>query len=176
MGLHIDHFLYTVGVQLHSSYQSVDRVRSRIFFFLFLSSLMYNYKLCIWHKLSNRLSGYNHFMNGITWGIFYEAQHGNSRLPFEKRLGRHIIIIFIFWKQTIFLEKRKPSVECIHDFARTKIGLPCALFTLVFRQKQKHFILALVFLSPHYLLLEIFKIFFWRMAMNGCQKILFCPV
>lgn len=139
---------------------------------------MYNYKLCIWHKLSNQLSGYNHFMNGITWGIFYEAQHGNSRLPFEKRLGRHIIIIFIFWKQTIFLEKRKPSVECIHDFARTKIGLPCALFTLVFRQKQKHFILALVFYHHIIYYWKFLKYSFdWRMAMNGCQIFWkFCPL
>lgn len=121
MGLHIVHFyviqLYIkVGVHLHSSYQWIVRIFFCVFSYCTIT------KLCIRHKLSNQLSGYNHFMNGITWGIFYEAQHGNSRLPFEKRLGRHIIIIFIFWKQTIFSEIRKPSVECIHDFARTKFG------------------------------------------------------
>lgn len=145
-----------------------------------------SYELCIWRITINKnqnkkktilqsgcLAIITLWME-ITWGIFYEAQHGNSRLPFEKRLGRHIIIIFIFWKQTIFLEKRKPSVSNVYTILRVqKLDTLCTIHACLSDTNKSTLIRSIStrFLSP---LLDYFENFRFtkRMAIWWLSDIL----
>lgn len=134
MGLHIDHFYIQLGcICILLINQWI--VRSRIIF----SFLMYNYKLCIDTKypiICLAISLYE--WNNMRYFLWSAARKFAFAL-WKAARQTHYYYIYILKTNNFFGETQAQSNVYNFDFAY-KDCIPCALFTLLFGQKHKHFI------------------------------------